>query len=382
MRILFSAVGLSGHLRSLVPLAWACRIAGHEVLLCTSPDSVDAAVVSGLPVLGVGAEAPGGAAGGVGARELAEAPSSWERGRLFGRSARERLAGTRRAVRMWHPDLVVVERADLAGRVVAAEYDIPWMELRWSVEAPREYELAAHRELRRSADADALRSRPREIVTPWPDALRRDRRSVREYRHVPYEGPGDLTGRLVPPSDGRRVCITLGTVVSRSGRAPVVPDLARALARAGCDVVIAAPSDAVARWEPLPPAVRVVGHVPVSHLLESSDVVVHHGGHGTALAAVLAGRPSVMTPSFDDQHGNAAALARAGAGVVVENDPGDAAGIAEHCLNVLEDPVMLGAAGDLAALARSRPGLGSVVERVLAPLRADPGEHTPGRASA
>ncbi|MFC5064239.1 glycosyltransferase [Actinomycetospora atypica] len=380
MRILFSAVGLSGHLRSLVPLAWACRIAGHEVLLCTSPDSVEAAVVSGLPVLGVGADAP--AAGVVGARELADAPSSWERGRLFGRSARERLDGTRRTVRAWRPDLVVVERADLAGRVVAAENDLPWMELRWSVEAPREYEVAAHRELRTAADDDSLRSRPREIVTPWPDALRRDHRSVREYRHVPYEGPGDLTGRFVPPSDGRRVCITLGTVVSRSGRAPDVPDLVRALAQRGCEVVIAAPTDAVAQWGSLPAAVRVAGHVPVSHLLESSDVVVHHGGHGTALAAVLAGRPSVMTPSFDDQHGNAAALARAGAGVVLGGDTDDAISIADHCLHVLEDPAMLGAATDLAALARSRPGLDSVVERVLAPLRTCAGEHVPRRASA
>ncbi|MEJ2885798.1 glycosyltransferase [Actinomycetospora aeridis] len=377
MRILFSTVGLTGHLGSLVPLAWACRLAGHQVVLATSPDAVGAVVATGLPALGVGhGTATGGA---VGSREVADAPSSWDRGRLFGRSARDRLPGLRRAVRDWGPDVVVVERADLAGRVAAAETGLPCLELRWSVEAPREYEVAARRELRGVADPDALRSVPREVLTPWPHELRGGRvpaHRTREFRHVPYEGPGDLTDRIVPRADagrdGGRVCVTLGTVVSRSeaaGRGAVVPTLVTALVRAGCEVVLAAPADAVAQWGPWPAAVRVAGPVPVSHLLETSDVVVHHGGHGTALAAALAGRPSVMMPAFDDQIGNARALAGAGAGVLA-GDPDDPADVAATCLAVLDDAAMADAAAALADLVRSRPALPAVVEGVLGPQAA------------
>ena len=36
MRILFTTAPLSGHYFPLVPLAWACRSIGHEVLVATS----------------------------------------------------------------------------------------------------------------------------------------------------------------------------------------------------------------------------------------------------------------------------------------------------------------------------------------------------------
>lgn len=49
MRVLFTTNPLSGHFFPLVPLAWACRLAGHEVLVATAENFVSTAARSFLP---------------------------------------------------------------------------------------------------------------------------------------------------------------------------------------------------------------------------------------------------------------------------------------------------------------------------------------------
>ena len=69
---------------------------------------------------------------------------------------------------------------------------------------------------------------------------------------------------------------------------------------------------------PVPPNVRVEPWVDQHVVLERADLVVCHGGSGTVLGTLAAGKPLVVVGSFADQFENGRRIADAGAGVVVE----------------------------------------------------------------
>ncbi len=72
---------------------------------------------------------------------------------------------------------------------------------------------------------------------------------------------------------------------------------------------------------PLPPNVTVERWVPQDEVLAHAAAVVTHGGHGSTLGALAHGVPCVVLPLFAlDQWFNAAAVARAGAGVALDGE--------------------------------------------------------------
>lgn len=208
MKVLFTSFALPGHFIPLVGLAWGFRAAGHEVRVAVADRFATAALRSGLPVTACGptadfvdmcAGAPDGT--GEGARV---------RGRAFGMIAAQTAPGIERVLSRWRPDLVVSERAEFAGPVVAARCGIPHVQLHWGV-AP----LGAYRE----AGAEAMGCPlpvPDAVVDPWPPSLRLPHaRTHLPIRHVPSNG-----GAGVPPwvHDERRpvrVALTLGTLLPR-----------------------------------------------------------------------------------------------------------------------------------------------------------------------
>jgi rhamnosyltransferase subunit B len=62
----------------------------------------------------------------------------------------------------------------------------------------------------------------------------------------------------------------------------------------------------------LPRGVRHLEHAPLGRLLRGAAALVHHGGIGTAAAALAAGVPQLVTPFAHDQPDNAARLCRLG----------------------------------------------------------------------
>jgi hypothetical protein len=65
----------------------------------------------------------------------------------------------------------------------------------------------------------------------------------------------------------------------------------------------------------VPDSVTVHTWVPRADLLTHVDAVVHHGGNGTTLCALIVGAPQLILPQGADQFANAAALSAAGAAV-------------------------------------------------------------------
>ncbi|OEV20141.1 protein IroB, partial [Streptomyces nanshensis] len=59
MRVLFTTWAWPSHLYALVPLAWACRSAGHEVLVVSQPELLPLIERTGLPGAAVGKDVDG-----------------------------------------------------------------------------------------------------------------------------------------------------------------------------------------------------------------------------------------------------------------------------------------------------------------------------------
>ena len=64
----------------------------------------------------------------------------------------------------------------------------------------------------------------------------------------------------------------------------------------------------------IPDTVFMLGNAPHDWLFQHVSCVVHHGGAGTTMAGIVAGRPTVVVPFFGDQAFWGAMVARAGAG--------------------------------------------------------------------
>jgi len=362
MRVLLTSAPLRGHLATLVPAGRSLRAAGHEVVLAVADELRDEAVRAGLTVVstgpGPGPEGLAEAGGGI-----AHAPHA--HGRLFGAMAVAALPVVTALVRDGHPDLVVSERAEFAGPVAAHRYGVAHVEMHWGVAELPGYRLGAAAELATELGGAGL-PEPALRFDPWPPALRDEwARRHRDVRHVPYDGPTAPPVWLGRPPARPRVGLTMGTVLPRlDGGIATLRGLVDRLADAGVELVLALADDLVAELGPLPAAVVHAGWLPLAPLAASCALLVHHGGHGTTLTALAAGCPQVMLPVFDDQFGNAAAAATAGAGVAITRRDAAAAdpdALAARCLAVLAEPARAAAARSVARAIAAMPGPATTV---------------------
>jgi MGT family glycosyltransferase len=63
--------------------------------------------------------------------------------------------------------------------------------------------------------------------------------------------------------------------------------------------------------------IEIVRSAPHTQVIDRADLVVTHGGHGTVMKALVAGRPMVVLPHGRDQPDNAARVTARGAGLAV-----------------------------------------------------------------
>ncbi len=244
---------------------------------------------------------------------------------LFGRLAtRSMLEGMRQACVEWGPDFVIREPWEYSSAIVAAQRDIPIAQVAISLAEVAAASittagpaLAEHRKgLVDELWASPYLSRfPASLdPSPFPTTVR-----VRE-RPEPFHGqlPDWWDGSDVP-----LVYVTFGTVVGYMSMAArvyrtalkIVADLeARVLLTVGRKFD-------PAELGPIPAKVHVERWVEQAQVLGEADLVVCHGGSGTALGALAAGVPLVVVPLFADQFENGRRIAARGAGRVVEARP-------------------------------------------------------------
>jgi UDP:flavonoid glycosyltransferase YjiC (YdhE family) len=182
-----------------------------------------------------------------------------------------------------------------------------------------------------------------------------DHLGARRYlRPVPFAGATEerLDDAILERTGKPLVYFTFGTVFNDY---PAFPVALAGIHDAGVGAVVTVgPNADPAVLGPQPSRVVVERYIPQTLLLPECDVVASHAGSGTALAALSLGIPQLCLPQAADQFLNAAAIARAGAGISIAPQDIDRAGVAlaihrlldeDHCRDAAR-----GIAGEIAAM--------------------------------
>ena len=297
MRILLTASpGGAGHVFPLVPLAWALRCSGHEILLATAGHETALGPGAGLTTIDV---APGLDMNALIAATFRNADGSAREGlprelaiALFATASREMLDGTRSCVDIWSPDVVIYESMHGAGAVAAAERGIPAVEHAIVWASPPGVLVSA---MWPSLAGGAPHVPPVAAIGVAPPSLASVPDPGWSVRPVPYTGGAVVPADVLAPPEQPRVLLTMGSVVPRTGGLGLMRELVGALAHEPMEVLVALGEDP-AQLGPLPASVRAHPWVPLTAALPQCAAIVHHGGAGTCLAALAAGVPQVIIP--------------------------------------------------------------------------------------
>jgi UDP:flavonoid glycosyltransferase YjiC (YdhE family) len=359
MRILFSPHRDRQHLYPLVPLAWACRAAGHDVRIAAVPALADAIVHTGLPAVTVGADMPPPTsrddAGTVMVYQHRRFPPDWplhpDRLDAEQRAAVELLGRNSAAIaeysvdgliafaESWRPDVVVHDTASFTGPVAAAALGVPNVRFLTGVGLrPMETRVAGTEPIPEFAalfERRGLKVRLPATTTidPSPPSLRLPvPEPWQEVRYVPYNGPGVLPPWLNRAAGRPRVCVTWGLSVSRASKRLGPPALepfrlaVEALAGLDAEIIVTTTPDQLEVLGGLPPGVRTVASLPLQLLLPQCALIVHQAGDGTALTAAAAGIAQLVVTRKPDTALTGSRLAAHGAAIhlryqELERDP-------------------------------------------------------------
>lgn len=379
MRVLFSSTRGAGHLQPLLPYARALVARRHEVAVAAPSDVGEVLGAEGLVHLPF--DHPGDdVLGPIWARlrnwsEDAMAIAARE---IFaGANATAALPKLQATLQSFRPDLVVRDSVEF-GAVVAAElagvrharvavHSVSFEEaLPVLVAAPID-ELRTRVGL--AADQGAsLRAEP--VFSSFPASLDvvaagsplRPPFRARVVEHAPNAAPA----AWAPAGDPRPlIYITFGTIAGTVAHIrsiyqtslDAVADLpVRALLTTGRGM----DADALGA---IPTNVHVEAFIPQRDVLPRVAAVVCHGGSGTLLGALAAGLPLVVVPFGADQPHNAQLVARAGAGIALQER--DASTLRAAIQRVLEAPEFRQGAQKLAAEIAAMPTIDDAVDVLL-----------------
>ena len=193
-----------------------------------------------------------------------------------------------------------------------------------------------------------------------------ERPSAWRTRYVPYNGGGPLPEWLVAPSTRPRVCLTLGSAVPRAWGVSTIAGVVEAVRDLDVEVVLALGDVDTSELGELPPNVRAAGWVPLSALAPGCAAIVHHGGAGTTMNALVAGVPQLVLPHAADQYANAAAVARRGVGLPHRVEEMDAATAGRSLRDLLTEPSFDRAAADVRDEIAAAPPPAEVIPRLAA----------------
>lgn len=219
MRVLFTTWSAPSHLYPLIPMAWACRAAGHEVRFAGMPSAVPGMLQAGLTATAVGSDAEltgMSSSGKLAAWHKQEPwPDDWperpdklvpEQVELLAALGRKQCVIAERmvddlvaVVERWRPDLIVSDVSTFAGPVAGAVAGIPVVGQLWGSPGVLRYENRALGEeplpeyaalfARFGLDAPVA---PAALLDPCPPSMNLGSVLPRlPMRFVPYNSPGE-----------------------------------------------------------------------------------------------------------------------------------------------------------------------------------------------
>lgn len=427
MRVLFTMHAAAAHLFLVVPIAWAMKAAGHEVVVAVQPDIVDDVTRTGLTAVPVGE--PSNIA-----ERLASIPADQQ---IFGSGydiaeerpevltyeyVRDCMAAFASPLaldlitddsmyddmvafcREWRPDLVVWDSITFPGPVAAracgaAQVRSTFGRDHWG--RMRSLFLRMRAERPEALDEDPVADWVTAKLARYGCAFDEDvilgqatidsmpvwtrfpvEHDYLPVRYVPYNGPAVVPDWLRAKAPGRpRVCFTLG-VSGRDmwgGNGSIgAADLFEAVADLDVEVVATLNADQLDPDLKVPDNVRIVDYVPLNSLLPTCAAIVHHGGTGTFGTSMAHGVPQLVVPArLYDEGGMARQVAEEGAGLVVQPEDLSTRTLRENLQRLLGEPSFRENAARIRRLAEATPAPHDLVgdlEELVARHRAETGE--------
>ncbi|GLZ36620.1 nucleotide disphospho-sugar-binding domain-containing protein [Actinokineospora sp. NBRC 105648] len=320
MRVLVMTSPFPTHLTPIVPLAWALRAAGHEVLVVCQPDVAAAAGRAGLNVAVVGGEYDDigrrRRAKPVFARAEEDGSRPWQ---VFARGWQARvdtlLGPSADVARAWRPDLIVADPLEFVAPRLAHALDIPYAHHRWGVDVHGDERWWRACQALSGGQGEGMPD-PAAVFDPCPPGLQAPGLSPGSgIRFVPYNGTGSRPA--LPPWQRDATCVSFGTRAVALGGADLLRVTLRALIG---PVLVAAPAGTREALGEVPDGVTVLEDVPLSLVLDRCALVIHHGGAGTTLTATAFGLPQLVLPQapYLVEHGERLAATGAGALLLAE----------------------------------------------------------------
>ncbi|MFF7702916.1 nucleotide disphospho-sugar-binding domain-containing protein [Streptomyces lydicus] len=346
MRALFMFLSGFSHISPSIPLAWALRSAGHEVLYTGTGERTRVVAESGLSMADTAPESdveavlvnrpgtqhrtPGETqeesdriahlSGMFDPAKIIDARDAARIAETFAGFAALTLDGDLEIARRWRPDVIIHEPSHIGAPLVATRLGIPRVQLEIHLQGVDRFFhpqftrwLAAHHGVPAvEPPAVALGMAPPSVVPPEPTA--------RPMRYLPHNGGGILPDWVTRPAGRPRVCLTLGTVVPGVEGVGHLKRVVHEAARSGAEIVLAVGDSDLSALGDLPANVRPTGWIPLHELLPTCAAVVHHGGDGTTFTALARGVPQLIVPHGNEQLLNTKAVAGRGVGIGVELD--------------------------------------------------------------
>jgi len=315
VRVLAASTHGAGHFGPLVPFLEACLRRGDEVLV-VGPPTLDP---RGYPFR-VGASPPEDVLRALWDSIPKQPPGQSEVivvGEIFaGLNVQAMLGPLEEAIAEWKPDLVLRETAEYASAIAAERARVPHVRVGYGLSYVEEASLAiaspALEDVEPGIAAAIARSR---YLTCFPETLDPPWFPAERYRDPAADAPAAPLPAWWGDDDRPLVYLTFGSVTAAF---PNAERMYRAAldALAGLPVRVLLTLGRELELGGVPANVHVEQWVPQADVLAHAAAVVCHGGSGTTLGALGAGRPLVVVPLFADQPPNGIRVATVGAGVV------------------------------------------------------------------
>ncbi|MCU1470918.1 MAG: novM [Glaciihabitans sp.] len=375
MKILVSTGPSLGLYCPVVPMAWALRAAGHEVLVAV-PETI-AAVVNGSGLPHISTYGP------MHMREVmahdrqgnpigfatAEPQMLEQAGRGFGRLAARTLPGLLDVATRWQPDVILSEPHAYSAGIASRVLGVPWVEHGVGLGYFREMDKSGAAELEPELTGLGFAGLPDPdlVLEPCPRSLLPATSNPgTAMRYVQYDPPATIPSWAFDERTRPRLLLTLGTVAPAAGGVRVLKELVNVLPKLGVELVVAVADDVVPQLGSLPDEVIAAGFLPLAAIMPSCDLIVHHCGGGSTMASILAGLPQLLIPQpiVAEQYDSARRVTAFGAALQLVDQPIDPAVVLENCERLLTEQSFADRAHELRAEVAAMPTPIEVVSQI------------------
>jgi UDP:flavonoid glycosyltransferase YjiC (YdhE family) len=406
VKILFATAPGYGLTLPVIPLIWAARAAGHEVLLATSSEMTDAGARAGLPTYDVFPQKDlwGDLMRRVMDKSIddSDQPEEYRLARKgngpFGLFTATMTAGTIGAGRAFGAELVVTTSDHAAGMLAGAALDVGVLEVgnrvSWSTrDADWNADFSTDEVsilMRKKLGIGDAPTRVIARIDPRPPSMGgiapeeecfdpRDQAPWWPMSYVPYNGGAVVPPWALQPASRPRIAVTLGTVVPAMTGTSNLRVVIEALGGMDVDVVLAAGTTDLTDLGQLPDNVNSVGYLPLSVFLPGCAAIVHHGGSGTTAAPLFYGVPQLVLPAFADNPLSAKRVADRGVGLSHDPATVDVTTVRELLGRLLTDPSFGRAATEVSSEMATQPSPSQVITQAVSALRQANVERTSGQ---